>query len=155
MRNRLLNRKVTCKVDVFSEYSVMPRIIIRNAYQQVSAFGRDRDVAYEECWLSLRDMCIKVIEIQLLPCEYGINEGLRITMNGLQDLISIPCIMSNSTDISRSRPFKTVRPQCGPLNCKWTSLQRAQNALMQCDDVSVAWTVSTAAIAASSIDNAT
>lgn len=48
--------KALCKVEVCSEYRVMPRIRRRNAYQQVSEFDRGRIVAYRECGLSFRDI---------------------------------------------------------------------------------------------------
>ena len=43
-------------VRVCSEYPVRPRIIRRNAYQQVSEFNRSRIVTYRQCGLSSREI---------------------------------------------------------------------------------------------------
>ncbi|CAL1274869.1 unnamed protein product [Larinioides sclopetarius] len=66
----------------------MPRIR-RNAYQQVSEidkfeFDRSRIVAYGGCGLLFRDIARRTGRHPTLPCEYEINELLRVIHAGSQ-----------------------------------------------------------------------
>lgn len=70
----------------------MPRIITRNAYQQVSKFDSERIIAYRECGLSFFDIDRRVVlfEIQPLSCDYRINELLMTDiLNEIQDLTAL------------------------------------------------------------------
>lgn len=91
IRGKFYIRKALCKIDVCSEYRVMPQIIRKNAYTQVSEFDRSRILPIESVSYRFLNSLIALVEIQPLPIEYGINGLLRTILNGMQDLNALPC----------------------------------------------------------------
>ncbi|GFT09184.1 hypothetical protein TNCV_4106141 [Trichonephila clavipes] len=82
-----LIRKALRKVGVYSEYHVMPRMIVRNAYQQESEFDRGRLIACREYGISFDNIArVVLVQVQLLSCEYEISGLLRVILNGMHDL---------------------------------------------------------------------
>ena len=57
---------------------------------------------------------VAVVDIHLLSCEYGINELLRVILNGMQDLKAFPWLTPERTDIlwgSPAKPYNHIKNQ--------------------------------------------